>query len=102
MLLNVIDINMFDPRDLLTDVYVGFGALKTASRYRQAEQILKHDREKYKPHQTTLTGHSLGASIVSYLGSKGAKDKIITLDKGAAPFQKTRNIKKPIGLMQML
>jgi hypothetical protein len=41
-----------------------------------------------------LTGHSLGGSISSYLGSKGVNDKILTLDKGAAPFQKTRNIVK--------
>jgi hypothetical protein len=41
-----------------------------------------------------LTGHSLGGSVILYLGSKSENDKILTLDKGATPFQKTRNIEK--------
>jgi hypothetical protein len=36
----------------------------------------------------------MGASISSYLGSKGSKDKILTLDKGATIGQKTRNIEQ--------
>jgi hypothetical protein len=36
----------------------------------------------------------MGANVISYLGSKGWKDKILTLDKGSSPFQKTRNIEK--------
>jgi hypothetical protein len=64
MLFNVNGTNMFDPRDLLTDVYLGFGALKTTSRYKQAEQTLKNARNKYKSQETTMTGHSMGQ--VSY------------------------------------
>jgi hypothetical protein len=94
MVFNVNGTNPFDYKDIITDVYLAFGGLKLTNRYKEAEQTLKHAREKYKPHETTLTGHSLAGSIVSYLGSKGAKDKILTLDKGSSPFQKTRNIEK--------
>ena len=40
----------------------------------------------------TLAGHSMGASIISYAGSKG--DKIYTLDKGATIGTKTRSREK--------
>jgi hypothetical protein len=94
MLFNVNGTNPFDYKDIMTDIYLAFGGLKLTNRYKEAEQTLKNAREKYKPHETTLTGHSMGSSVVSYLGSKGAKDKILTLDKGSSPFQKTRNIEK--------
>jgi hypothetical protein len=94
MLFNVNGTNPFSPRDIMTDVYLAFGGLKLTNRYKEAEQTLKNARNKYNPQETTLTGHSLGGSITSYLGSKGANDKIITLDKGATIGQKTRNIEK--------
>jgi hypothetical protein len=50
--------------------------------------MLKRARDKYKPDNTTLTGHSLGGSIVQYLGKKG--DNVLSLDSGYTLGQKTR------------
>jgi hypothetical protein len=71
MLFNVNGTNPFDYKDIMTDVYLAFGGIKLTNRYKESEKALKHAREKYKPHETTLTGHSMGANVISYLGSKG-------------------------------
>jgi len=73
-----------------TDVYLAAGKLKSTSRYKEAKKTLEKAREKYKNAQTTLTGHSLGGSIVGYLASKSRNDKVFTLDKGATIGQKVR------------
>jgi hypothetical protein len=70
------------------DVYLAMGKLKSTNRYKQADEILKKARDKYKPDNTTLTGHSLGGSIVQYLGKKG--DNVLSLDSGYTIGTKTR------------
>jgi hypothetical protein len=77
--------NLFD---VGTDMYLAMGKLKDTSRYKQADDILKKARDKYKPDNTTLTGHSLGGSIVQYLGKKG--DNVLSLDSGFTIGQKSR------------
>jgi hypothetical protein len=80
--------------DVGTDIYLGLGMLKSTRRYKEADKILKQAKEKYHPSSTTLTGHSLAGSIVSGIASRGAGDKVLTLDKGSAPFQKTRSLER--------
>jgi hypothetical protein len=76
-------------KDWATDAYLAFGGLKNTNRYKEADKTLKLAKEKYKPINTTVAGHSLGGSIAQYVGSKN--DKVLTLDKGATLFQKTRS-----------
>jgi hypothetical protein len=74
--------------DVGTDFYLGIGKLKDTNRFKEADNALKQAKSKYKNANTTITGHSLGSSIASYLGD-GHNDKIITLDKGSTIGQNT-------------
>lgn len=76
--------------DVGTDTKLALGQLKDTKRYREAEMTFGKARERYSPTRTTAVGHSLGGSLVSKLNA----DEIITLDKGAEPFVKTRNNEK--------
>ena len=75
--------------DIGTDILLARGKLKDSKRFKEAEEVLKKSKEKYHPAKTTLVGHSLGASITSYLGDD--KDKRHTLDAGYTIGQPTRN-----------
>ena len=72
-----------------TDLYLAFGHLKDTSRYKQAKNTLTQAKEKYKPTKTTVTGHSLGSSIGSYIADKN--DMFYGLDGGYTIGQKTRS-----------
>jgi hypothetical protein len=74
--------------DFFVDENLLFGNLKNTNRYKEADKLLKLAKEKYKPSKTTITGHSLGASIGALIGSK--EDKILTLDKGSTFGTRTR------------
>jgi triacylglycerol esterase/lipase EstA (alpha/beta hydrolase family) len=74
--------------DVGTDVYLAMGKLKQTNRFKDANNVLNQARDKYKPENTTLTGHSLGGSIVQYLGKKG--DNVLSLDAGYTIGTKTR------------
>ena len=78
MIMNVNGTNSFS--DWGTDAALIFGGLKLTNRYLDSERILKDARSKYRPKNVSLTGHSLGSKIVSLIASKGAHDKVITLD----------------------
>jgi len=78
-------------QDWGTDVYLAAGRIKKTNRYKEAKTTLQKAREKYQNSQTILTGHSLGGTIVGYLGSKSRKDIVYTLDKGATIGQKVRS-----------
>ncbi len=73
-----------------TDLWLGAGHLKDTDRYKEAKQALEDAKYKYKVNNATLTGHSLGGSIIGYLGSKANGDKMYSLDKGATIGQKVR------------
>jgi hypothetical protein len=75
--------------DVLNDIYLGAGLLKSTNRYKEADKMLTKAKEKYKPTSTSVIGHSLGSSIAQNIGSK--EDKITTLDGGYTIGQKTRN-----------
>lgn len=76
-------------KDWGTDLYLALGHLKDTSRYKEADKTLKQAKEKYQPTQTTITGHSLGSSIGSYIADKN--DMFYGLDGGYTIGQKTRS-----------
>jgi hypothetical protein len=92
LLVSVGGTDKFNPKDIITDVYLAAGKLQNTSRYKQAHNTILDAKKKYNVTSATLAGHSLGGSIVSYAGSKG--DKIYTLDKGATIGTKTRSREK--------
>jgi len=81
--------NPYDPRDIMTDLYLLGGKLKNTSRYKNSEQKLKEAKEKYKPDKVSIAGDSLGGSIASYIASP--QDQVTTLNKGATFFQPIRS-----------
>jgi hypothetical protein len=75
--------------DVGTDIYgVLGGNLKSTNRYKEAQSILNKAKQRYNPNETTISAHSLGGSIAQYIAGKD--DKVLTLDKGATFFQKSR------------
>ena len=74
--------------DFITDGYLAVGKLKNSSRYKESDKIFNKAKEKYKPVDTVVTGHSLGSSIGAGIASKN--DKLYTLDGGYTIGQKTR------------
>lgn len=90
MIFNVNGTNMYDPRDLLTDVYLAAGDLKSTTRYKEAEKAYHDAKNFYHPKNTILSGHSLGGSIASLLPTDKATDKITVLDKGSTIGTETR------------
>ena len=81
--------NMFSPKDIGTDLYLAVGKLKDTNRFKQEKSTLEKARKKYNPSNTTVSGHSLGSSLSSYIAGKN--DKVIGLDKGATFGQKMRS-----------
>ena len=81
--------NPFNLRDIGTDAYLAFGRLKDTNRFKEAQSTFNKAKQKYKPKETVLAAHSLGASISQYIAGKD--DKVFTLDKGATFGQKTRS-----------
>jgi hypothetical protein len=77
--------NKHNLSDAITDGYLAAGKLKDTTRYKESHKILRVAKEKYKPINTTVSGHSLGGSIAGYIASKG--DKVFTLGEGATLFQ---------------
>ena len=78
-------------KDWGTDLWLATGGLKNTNRYKEADNILKKAKEKYKVPNATVIGHSLGGSIASNIASKAGGDKAITLDAGYTIGQKTRS-----------
>jgi hypothetical protein len=75
--------------DIGTDVYLGFGKLDKTDRFKESKSILNYAKQKYNGYDTTVTGHSLGATIGSKITNKN--DKFIGFNEGIAPFQTTRS-----------
>ena len=75
-----------------TDAYLALGKLKDTDRYREADNMLKMSKEKYKGYQTSLTGHSLSSPIVNGIGSK-TNDKVYALNGAFTIGQKTSDNK---------
>jgi len=58
-------------KDVMTDVNVlGGKNLEDTSRYKKSEDFINRIKEKYKPTDISLSGHSLGGGIVNALSKK--------------------------------
>lgn len=77
--------------DVVTDGYLAAGKLKSTTRYKQADDILKKAKDKYQPAKSVLIGHSLGSGVVSLLNTGDKNDKVLTLDKASTIFQPTKS-----------
>ena len=76
--------------DIGTDIYLATGNLKKTNRYKDSLNIYNKAKSKYNNAPTTLVGHSLAGGIISELPSDDIKDKVISVDKGSAPFHRSR------------
>jgi hypothetical protein len=75
--------------DLKTDLNLALGNLKNTDRYKDSKRILNEAKDKYKGYEATLTGHSLGHSIISGIASKD--DKVVGYNGGYTIGQPTRS-----------
>jgi hypothetical protein len=75
----------------ITDPLLALGKLKQTGRYKEAKRTLEKAKDIYNPTNTTVTGHSLGASIGSGIASKN--DKFLGFNAGYTIGQKTRSNK---------
>lgn len=75
--------------DIGTDIWLASGNLKSTNRYREADKTLQQAKNKYKDASVTLTGHSLGHSIIS--GIKKDGDQLYGYNGGYTVGQKTRS-----------
>lgn len=66
-------------------LYLATGNISNTHRFQEAEAGLKAAKSKYKPKNTTVTGHSLGATIAQKIAH--IDDRIITYNKFARPGQ---------------
>ena len=53
--------------DVLTDVNLAVGNLKNTDRYKEAKNILNQAKEKYKPNDVVVGGHSLGGALANLM-----------------------------------
>lgn len=72
-----------------TNLYLALGMGKSTNRYKEAHSKIREAKEKYKPTETSVTGHSQGGYTAGMISSK--TDKVYTLDKAATVGQKVRN-----------
>ena len=76
-------------KDVGTDFNLAVGNLKNTSRYKSAKRTLEKAKEKYTPENTTVTGHSLGASVGANIASKG--DRFLGFNAGYTIGEPTRS-----------
>jgi hypothetical protein len=51
--------------DWITVGYLAAGKLKQTTRYKEADKMLKIARDRYKPSNVSVMGHSLGSAIIN-------------------------------------
>ena len=76
-------------KDWATDFYLLKGKVKDTNRYKQAERNLQRAKDKYKPRETAVSGHSLGGTIAQGIKKNG--DKESDYNAGYTFFQKSRS-----------
>lgn len=83
--------NSTDPkneRDLLTDLAIAGGKLRTSARFMDTKELLNKAHDKYKDAKFKLAGYSLGGSLVNAAAPR--TDEVITYNAGFSPGQKAR------------
>jgi len=86
-------------QDVGTDLYLAFGKLEETKRFKEAKKTLQKAKKKYPELSTTVTGHSLGASIGENIVDD--TDRFIGYNPGYTIGQKTRKQKKHKGEYRM-
>jgi hypothetical protein len=76
-------------KDVVYDVYLGMGGLKSTSRYKEADDTLRKAKAKYNTDTATITGHSLGSTIGQKIASPN--DTFYGLNAGYTVGQPTRD-----------
>lgn len=81
--------NIFDNKDLQTDIILGAGGLKQTKRYDEERSSILKAKKKYNEDKATFVGHSLGGGILNQMGNDviTEQDKVITYN---APILKPR------------
>lgn len=81
--------NIFDNKDLQTDIILGAGGLKQTKRFEEEKQTILKAKKKYNEDKVVLVGHSLFGGILNQMGNDviTEKDKVITYN---APILKPR------------
>ena len=74
--------------DVLTDVWLGIGGLKSTNRYKEAKSTLEKAKKKYNPKDVSVVGHSLGSAIAQGIANKN--DKVTTFNGAVLPFQNSQ------------
>ena len=64
--------------DAMTDGLIAIGLEKYSTRFRESKDLMNNINKKYNNKFVTGIGHSLGGSILEYVGA----DKAITVNKG--------------------
>lgn len=70
-------------KDIITDVKMIFGNLKSQKRYKHAKKIQEEAENKYGANNVVTLGHSLGAAIAERVGD--SSKEIITFNKPTLP-----------------
>jgi hypothetical protein len=85
--------------DVKTDARLMLGGLEKTDRFKEAQKALDKAKADYQPANTSLTAHSLGASIITKLKGTGG-DKVTGLDPGVTlgqRFNKNHNLYRSSG-----
>lgn len=81
--------NIFDNKDLQTDIILGTGGLKQTKRYDEERSTILKAKKKYNEDKVVLVGHSLGGGLLNQMPTDviTEKDQVITYN---APILKPR------------
>lgn len=82
--------NIFDNKDLQTDILLGSGGLKQSDRFKNERSTILKAKKKYNEEKVVFTGHSLAGGLLNQMPTDviTEKDKVITYN---APILKPRD-----------
>jgi hypothetical protein len=83
--------NLYDNKDIQTDILLGAGGLTQTKRYEEDKNTLLKARKKYNEESVILVGHSLGGAIVSKLPARD-QDKVYTYNSPILKAKKNKNV----------
>jgi len=91
--LNVKGTDVSNKRDILSDIRLGLGLSKHDKQFKSRTKQIKDHMKNEEPNSTTLTGHSLGGSIVTsaMAKSKSVRDNVKEVHNFNSGFTKEFN-----------